>query len=156
MSEISIPRDLRLELRSQAHHLDPVVLLGAQGLTEAVLKEIDRALTAHELIKIRVPSDDREEREEIFHTVLNELNAARVQTIGKLLILWRPCEQAPEDDATLIRKVAKSRQTITDTVASKKKVATQKPGQKKKKAAPVARVRRRPKRQRTTKKAALS
>ena len=62
MSEITLSRDARLTLRSQAHHLDPVVLLGANGLTEAVMKEIDRALKAHELIKVKVPTDDREGR----------------------------------------------------------------------------------------------
>ena len=60
MKEIILARDARLALRSQAHHLDPVVLLGANGLTDAVMQEIDRELTAHELIKVRVPTDDRE------------------------------------------------------------------------------------------------
>ncbi|WP_337497811.1 YhbY family RNA-binding protein, partial [Sutterella wadsworthensis] len=54
MSEITLSRDARLTLRAQAHHLNPVVLLGASGLTEAVMKEIDRELKAHELIKVRV------------------------------------------------------------------------------------------------------
>ena len=97
MSEITLSRDARLTLRSQAHHLDPVVLLGANGLTEAVMKEIDRALKSHELIKVKVPTDDREEREAIFAKVADELGAARVQMIGKLLILWRPAED--EDEA---------------------------------------------------------
>ena len=56
MSEITLSRDARLTLRAQAHHLNPVVLLGASGLTEAVMKEIDRELKAHELIKVRVPT----------------------------------------------------------------------------------------------------
>ena len=90
MAEIVLDRDARLELRSQAHHLDPVVLLGANGLTEAVIKEVDRALDAHELIKIRVPGDDREERDEMFLELAEKLSAARVQEIGKLLVLWRP------------------------------------------------------------------
>ena len=69
MKEIILARDARLALRSQAHHLDPVVLLGANGLTNAVLHEIDRALNDHELIKVRVPSDDREELESIYADV---------------------------------------------------------------------------------------
>ena len=92
MEEIVLERDRRLALRAAAHHLDPVVLLGANGLTDAVLKEIDRELTAHELIKVRVPTDDREEREAIFLEVAQKLGAARVQMIGKLLVLGRPSE----------------------------------------------------------------
>ena len=105
MSEIVLTRDVRLALRAQAHHLDPVVLLGSNGLTEAVMKEIDRELTAHELIKVRVPSDDREERAEIFEKVADALGAARVQMIGKLLVLWRPQqdEEVPETLDALMR-----------------------------------------------------
>ena len=83
MSEITLSRDARLTLRAQAHHLNPVVLLGASGLTEAVMKEIDRELKAHELIKVRVPTDDREEREAIFVKIADELGCARVQMIGR-------------------------------------------------------------------------
>ncbi|MDY2900293.1 MAG: YhbY family RNA-binding protein, partial [Candidatus Aphodousia sp.] len=67
MAELLLDRDTRLQLRAEAHGLDPVVLLGANGLTEAVIKEVDRALLAHELIKIRVPGDEREEREAIYN-----------------------------------------------------------------------------------------
>ncbi|WP_303323242.1 YhbY family RNA-binding protein, partial [Turicimonas muris] len=56
MAQLKLPRDERITLRAAAHHLDPVVLLGASGLTEAVKKEVGRALDAHELIKVRVPS----------------------------------------------------------------------------------------------------
>jgi putative YhbY family RNA-binding protein len=98
MAELALTRDHRLALRARAHHLDPVVLLGAAGLTEAVIRETDRALTAHELIKVRVPGDDREEREAIGQQLADRLGAARVQVIGKLLVLYRPRpeEQLPE------------------------------------------------------------
>ena len=95
MAELLLDRDTRLDLRGQAHGLDPVVLLGANGLTDAVLKEIDRALLAHELIKIRVPGDEREEREAIYNEIADKLNAARIQMIGKLLVLWRPNPRTP-------------------------------------------------------------
>ena len=98
MKEIILARDARLALRSQAHHLDPVVLLGANGLTNAVLHEIDRALNDHELIKVRVPSDDREELESIYAEVAEKLGAARVQMIGKLLIFWRPADESERQD----------------------------------------------------------
>lgn len=65
-------------------------MIGADGLTAAVTKEIDAALKAHGLIKVRVQSDDRAGREAIFQTVTTELNAAPIQHIGKLLVMWRP------------------------------------------------------------------
>jgi RNA-binding protein len=76
--------------RAEAHHLDPVVMIGNDGLTPAVRKEADAALNAHGLIKIRVLGDDREQREAIFMTLADALNAAPIQHIGKLLVLWRP------------------------------------------------------------------
>jgi putative YhbY family RNA-binding protein len=97
MAEIDLTRDERLALKGRAHHLNPVVLLGAAGLSEAVIKEIDRALAAHELIKIRVPGEDRGEREALFADLADRLGAARVQLIGKLLVLYRPKpDQTPE------------------------------------------------------------
>jgi putative YhbY family RNA-binding protein len=90
MAEIQLTPKQRQQLKGAAHRLDPVVLLGAGGLTDAVVREIDRALTAHELIKVRVPGDDRAEREDIFREVAERLGAARVQMIGKLLVLFRP------------------------------------------------------------------
>lgn len=76
--------------RSDAHHLDPVVLIGGDGLTAAVRKEVDAALNAHGLIKIRVFSDDRTAREAMLVELADSLNAAPIQHIGKLLVLWRP------------------------------------------------------------------
>jgi len=95
MSELILDRDQRLALRASAHHLRPVVLLGAAGLTEAVFKETDRALTAHELIKVRIPSDDRDEREEVYAALAGRLGAARIQAIGKLVVLYRPRPEEP-------------------------------------------------------------
>ena len=76
--------------RSDAHHLDPVVLVGGDGLTDAVRKEVDAALNAHGLIKIRVFSDDRAAREAMLLDLADSLSAAPIQHIGKLLVLWRP------------------------------------------------------------------
>ena len=146
MSEITLSRDARLTLRAQAHHLNPVVLLGASGLTEAVIKEIDRELKAHELIKVRVPTDDREEREAIFVKIADELGCARVQMIGKLLVLWRPAdEEEPTAEEWLDKEAA----------APAKKVAVKRPGDKKKKVEAQPRRRARPKTKRVTKKSAL-
>ena len=76
--------------RAQAHHLDPVVMIGSDGLTAAVIKEVNAALNAHGLIKIRVLGDDRPVRQEMLNQLADEMNAAPIQCIGKLLVLWRP------------------------------------------------------------------
>ena len=88
----------RKEHRSEAHHLDPVVMVGGDGLTEAVKKEVDGALNAHGLIKIRVFSDDRAAREAMLLNLADTLSAAPIQHIGKLLVLWRP---KPEREKTV-------------------------------------------------------
>ena len=84
----------RKDLRGHAHHLEPVVLIGADGLTPAVLKEADAALKAHGLIKVRVFSDERDTRAQALTQLSETLNAAAVQHIGKLLVLWRPIPEA--------------------------------------------------------------
>ncbi len=90
MAQILLTPALRKDHRAEAHHLDAVVMIGSDGLTAAVKKEIDAALKAHGLIKVRVQSDDRAGREAIFQALADELNAAPIQHIGKLLVLWRP------------------------------------------------------------------
>ena len=90
MPQIILTPAQRKDHRSEAHHLNPVVMIGSDGLTDAVKKEIDAALNAHGLIKVRVQSDDRAGREIIFQSLAGELNAAPIQHIGKLLVLWRP------------------------------------------------------------------
>lgn len=90
----------RSALRSEAHGLNPVVLIGESGLTPSVLKEIDVNLNAHGLIKIRVFGDEREHRLEIYDTICNELDAAQVQHIGKLLVIYRPKKDTVKEKAT--------------------------------------------------------
>ncbi len=90
MPQIILTPAQRKAHRSDAHHLDPVVLVGGDGLTPAVVKEIDNALKAHGLIKVRVFSDDRLAREAMLQTLTEQLDAAPIQHIGKLLVLWRP------------------------------------------------------------------
>jgi RNA-binding protein len=87
----------RRELRARAHHLHPVVAIGQHGLTPSVLREIEVNLRAHELIKVRAFSDIRGEREAMLGQICAKLDAAAVQHIGKLLILWRPApKEAPD------------------------------------------------------------
>ena len=100
MPEIILSIAERKILRSDAHHLDPVVMIGGDGLTEAVLKEANNALNAHGLIKIRVLGDDRAARDAQYLELADKLSAARIQHIGKLLVLWRrmPAKTKSEDE----------------------------------------------------------
>jgi putative YhbY family RNA-binding protein len=95
----------RRALRAKAHAQNPVVSIGQHGLTPGVLHEIDVALLAHELIKIRVGNDDRAARELLYARICAELDAAPVQHIGKLVIIWRP---APEPEPVTARPAART------------------------------------------------
>ena len=93
-----MPKELtpaeRQALRGRAHRLKPVVLVGEAGLTAAVVREIERALATHELIKIRVMGTAREAREALLGEVCAATASAPVQHIGKVLVVYR--ERAPE------------------------------------------------------------
>lgn len=97
MPEILLTPLQRKAHRAAAHHLKPVVHIGADGLSPAVVAEADRALVAHGLIKIKVLSDERGVREAMLEALAGQLGAARVQHIGKLLVLWRP--RPPQEEA---------------------------------------------------------
>jgi putative YhbY family RNA-binding protein len=84
----------RRAMRAKAHHLHPVVIVGQQGLTPTVMREIEINLRAHELMKIRVFNDDRAAREQMLEQICGELDAAPVQHLGKLLVVWRPAPPA--------------------------------------------------------------
>jgi len=79
----------RRELRADAHHLHPVATVAGNGLTDAVLEEIDRSLQAHELIKVKVQGAEREARDAYLTTICETLDAAPVQHIGNILVIWR-------------------------------------------------------------------
>ena len=96
MPAIALTPAERKDKRGQAHHLDPVVIIGAEGVTAAVIKEADIALRSHGLIKVRMFSDQRAEREAALAQLSDRLNAAPVQHIGKLLVLWRPIPAKPK------------------------------------------------------------
>jgi RNA-binding protein len=101
MPALTLTATERRALRADAHHLHPVVAIGGDGLTDAVVKETDAALKAHGLIKVRVFADARQEREAMFAELAGRLDAAPVQHIGKLLVLWRPVppkDKAPDED----------------------------------------------------------
>jgi putative YhbY family RNA-binding protein len=102
---LAITPQQRRELRAKAHHLHPVVSIGQHGLTPQVLHEVDVALKAHELVKVRVLGDDRGAREAMLARIADELDAAPVQHLGKLLILWRP---APPQEAASAKPAQKT------------------------------------------------
>ncbi|MDX1539055.1 ribosome assembly RNA-binding protein YhbY [Arsukibacterium sp.] len=79
-------------LKAKAHELKPVILLGGNGLTEGVIAEIEVALNFHELIKIKVPTEDREQKVFIMDAIIRETKAEKVQVIGKTLVLYRQSE----------------------------------------------------------------
>ncbi|WP_441004531.1 ribosome assembly RNA-binding protein YhbY [Pseudocolwellia agarivorans] len=80
-------------VKGLAHSLKPVVLLGNNGLTEAVVAEIDFALNHHELIKVKINTEDRETKALIVEAICRETNATKIQVIGKTLVIYR---QSPE------------------------------------------------------------
>jgi RNA-binding protein len=99
---LTLSQQERKALKAQAHHLDPVVMLGDAGLTDGVLAETDRSLDSHGLIKVRVGGENRQERQAIAQTMAEALHCAVVQQIGKLIVLWRP--KPPESDSASRRK----------------------------------------------------
>lgn len=81
-------------LRSLAHHLNAVVMIGNRGLTESVMAEIDQNLTAHELIKVQVAGDDKAVRTAIYESICETTKAQGVNMIGKQLIIYRASEKS--------------------------------------------------------------
>jgi len=79
----------RKELKARAHKLEPVVLIGAKGLTDEVVKEVELALKAHELIKVRAPGLERDARAVTFQALCERTGAQAVQEIGKVCVIYR-------------------------------------------------------------------
>ena len=113
----------RSALRAEAHGLNPVVMIGDAGLTPAVMKEIDASLDAHGLIKVRVLGDDREERLAMYEQICEEMDAAPIQHIGKLLVVFRPKKEEPRErsekrgpglrQVTIVKSGGTRRPTVT-------------------------------------------
>ena len=85
----------RRHLRGLAHHLKPVVMVGQDGLNPSVLAEVDAALTAHELIKVKVAAADREERAALVAAIAATAGAELVQSIGHVAALFRRNPKKP-------------------------------------------------------------
>jgi RNA-binding protein len=140
----------RRALRAQAHHLAPVVSIGQHGLTPSVQHEIDLALLAHELIKVKVASDDREARGTMLDTVCAALACAPVQHLGKVFILWRanpekkakaagrPAANAPTRDRAAGRNSASTQKSMAGSASARPEGRTPKPDSREKRGATMA------------------
>lgn len=92
---MSLSNNQKRHLRGLAHPLKPVVMLGQKGLTETVMEEVRIALDSHELIKVRVSTGDREERQKIIERICNTTESELVQAIGNIAILFRRNHDKP-------------------------------------------------------------
>ena len=110
---LKLNSEQRSQLRSLAHSLDPVVMIGDAGLTDAVLKEIDVSLNAHELIKIRVFGDDRQARLDMLESICSQMEAAPIQHLGKLLVIYRPKKEESQKSLSTDKKGKGLRTTTT-------------------------------------------
>jgi putative YhbY family RNA-binding protein len=105
--------------RAKAHHLHPVVTIGHQGLTAAVLHELEVALRAHELVKVRVLGDDRDARAILLQQVCETLGAAPVQHVGKVLVVWRPGADAADTSGRAVSRPGARQSTARKAGAAK-------------------------------------
>jgi RNA-binding protein len=95
---------MKQKFKADAHKLKPIVIVGNNGLTETVHTEIDRALTDHELIKMRVNSEDRDERRETFAEICAHHHAELIQVVGKIGILYRVSDKDKNNSTMLAKK----------------------------------------------------
>jgi putative YhbY family RNA-binding protein len=112
MTALTISPAQRKALKAKAHDLSPVVMIGNDGLTPGVVKEAEIAIQSHNLIKVRVFGDDRENRIAIYEALCDKLGAAPVQHIGKLLVIWRPEPLIKDANAPTARGGNKTKKSI--------------------------------------------
>ena len=110
----------RSELRSEAHKLTPVVIIGDKGLTDEVMAEIDRSLNAHELIKVRANTNDRDARELWMEKICEHLRAQAIQQIGKILVIYRQSFDKPREKSAEPDEESKKKRSGTDDPRKRK------------------------------------
>jgi RNA-binding protein len=93
---IKLTNNQKKFLRSRAHALKPVVMVGQHGLSEPVLVELKSSMQVHELIKVKIRTDDRDEKQVMIDTILGETKAHLVQVIGNVLVIYLPFDEAPQ------------------------------------------------------------
>jgi len=86
---MSLDNKKKRELKSQAHHLKVIIQVGQHGISESLIAETDNALNIHELIKVQIQSDDRDERKAAAAELVTKTNAELIQKIGKIFVLYR-------------------------------------------------------------------
>jgi len=91
---VSLTARERTHLKGRAHALEPIVQVGQGGLSDAVTLELERALTAHGLIKVKINGTDRAARHAIAEAICTRTDAVAVQQVGKIIVLWRPTPEA--------------------------------------------------------------
>jgi len=101
---MSLTNTRKKYLRTLGHKLNPVVTVASKGLTDAVLNEIDRALTDHELIKVRLTVGDRELKKSVIEEICTRLDAQPVQVIGHILLILRPAKKPDPKLSNLLRQ----------------------------------------------------
>ena len=94
MREQNLSNSKRKELKKKAYSLKPIIMIGQNGLTDAVIKEIDIALNHHELSKVRAKGSDKDERNEQCLKIKEKLNADIIHRIGFITVLYRPAPEA--------------------------------------------------------------
>jgi len=107
-------------LKAEAHHLNPVVMLGAAGLADTVVKEIEQALTAHGLIKIKLGGESREDRAALMSEICARTGAQPVQSIGKVGVVWREKPEKPTERAAFVPKQKAGERAVKRSPAAKK------------------------------------
>lgn len=95
MTQAALTAAQKRHLRSLAHALKPVILVGAKGITDPLLSEVDLALERHELIKVKVAAEDRGTRDEWIDALIERSGAAAVQRVGHTVTLFRPSREKP-------------------------------------------------------------
>jgi len=100
---MSLSPEQRREYRAIAHNLKPVIIVGDKGLSEGLQEELERALNDHELIKIKVASQDRETRHEAITALCESSGAELVQTIGKIAVILRRAQKPNPKLSNLLR-----------------------------------------------------
>lgn len=122
MPKLELTSQERSALRAAAHHLHPIVLIGDRGLTESVLSEIDRSLSAHELIKVRVSGAERDARDAMLATICETLSCAAVHHLGKTLIIYRP-DLVAQQERTEARNATRALRKPSEPYVPKKQAA---------------------------------
>ena len=90
-------------LKGIGHQLNPVVMIGGQGITPTVIEEIGRALTDHELIKVKIPAGSKEDRDSIAHAIAEATDATMITSIGRVCLLYRRNPHANPKLSNLVR-----------------------------------------------------